>query len=582
MKNIVFTLFLYGTILPLCAQIQNVYTTGAVWKDVEGKPIEAHGGGILQVGNTYYWYGENHSLGVGNKTGISCYSSTDLFNWRNEGVVLPKQVLPEMFRDSGVCERPKVLYNKKTRKYVMWMHLDGRNYTMASAGVAVADKPNGKFKFLGYKRPIQYDYGYKLARGPEYDPNEKLYGNTFRDMNLFQDKDGKAYVLYAAEDNATMYCVRLNESYTDIEQPAIKGKTWERILPEANREAPAPFVYKGKYYLITSGLTGWAPNAAEYAIADNMLGPWKRMGNPCVGLGAATTFNSQSTFVIPAPGLPEGSFIFMADRWDSNELEKSRLIWLPFVIQADGSFILNCLDHWNMQLFDMRNGDEISKPQAKLAFRSDSMVKTIEWTKVEGAALYKVLKNGKVIGETSGTSLVLPQEISGKSFNYTVTAINLMNETSLPSNSVQVDWKYNAPVYLSDIEADSWKQGFGSLMKDLAINQSLININGSVYQKGLGTHAYSEVVYTICGNYSRFTAMVGVDHYPSFTDVSSMQFEVYGDGKLLFQSKLMKVTTTAEKIDISVKGINELKLVVTDGGDGNHYDHADWAIPLLK
>jgi len=59
-----------------------------------------------------------------------------------------------------------------------------------------------------------------------------------------------------------------------VETPSVEGKTWARILVKQSREAPAPFRYKGHYYLITSGTSGWAPNAATYAVAANILGPY--------------------------------------------------------------------------------------------------------------------------------------------------------------------------------------------------------------------------------------------------------------------------------------------------------------------
>ena len=89
--------------------------SGKSWYDTDGRPIEAHGGGMLLVNKVYYWYGENHALGQGNKTGISCYSSENLLEWKNLGIVFPKDSLPQQFRDSGVCERPKVLYNPRQR-----------------------------------------------------------------------------------------------------------------------------------------------------------------------------------------------------------------------------------------------------------------------------------------------------------------------------------------------------------------------------------------------------------------------------------------------------------------------------------
>ena len=316
---------------------------GQAWLDTDGKPIQAHGGGILQSNGNYYWYGEDKTLGNLNKTGISCYSSRDLYTWRHEGVVLPKAAMPEEFRDSGVVERPKVLYNAATRKFVMWMHLDDRLYAVASAGIAVADSPAGPFQFVRKLRPIRYDFGY-----PTVDRTHQAeMGSTFRDMNLFLDEDGRAYVFYAAEGNLTMYVARLNAGFTDIESPPVKGANWERILVEQSREAPAPFKYRGKYYLITSGTSGWNPNPASYAVADHIFGPWTVKGNPCEGEHAATTFDSQSTFVLPAPGKGSGAFIYMGDRWIRNNLADSRYVWLPFRVREDGSFALTWRDEWN-------------------------------------------------------------------------------------------------------------------------------------------------------------------------------------------------------------------------------------------
>jgi hypothetical protein len=83
-----------------------------------------------------------------------------------------------------------------------------------------------------------------------------------------------------------------------------------------------------KYYLITSSCTGWSPNAATYAVADRPMGPFREIGNPCQGPGAETTFNAQSTFVLPSKDEPN-SYIFMADRWNKLNLPKSDYLWLP-------------------------------------------------------------------------------------------------------------------------------------------------------------------------------------------------------------------------------------------------------------
>ncbi len=322
-------------------------TPGEVWPDTEGKPIQAHGGGILLYKGVYYWYGEDKTLGNGNKTGVAVYSSKDLYNWKREGLALKKEDVPEDFRDRGVCERPKVLYNQRTKKFVMWMHFDARNYAVASAGIAVADTPAGPFRYLRYLRPIKYDFGY-----PEKDrTNQRELGGTYRDMNLFLDDDGRAYAFYASEDNWTMYVVRLNEEFTGPEEPAVPGKTWARIFVKDMREAPAPFKHNGKYFLITSGCTGWKPNRASYAVAASLLGPWEVKGDPSVGSEAETTFLSQSTYVLPVPK-KKGAFIFMADRWKEKQLEDSRYVWLPFRMGSDDRIELKWRDRWDLSIFD--------------------------------------------------------------------------------------------------------------------------------------------------------------------------------------------------------------------------------------
>jgi hypothetical protein len=328
------------------ASKSNRFVPGEVWLDTSGKPIQAHSAGIMVRGNTYYWYGEDRTL---RQTSVSCYSSADLYTWKHEGVAFAQEAFPADIRSISFIERPKVIFNAKTGKYVMWMHLEQRGYHFAQAGIAVSDQPAGPFTFLHHMRPVQFDFGYK-----DNDPDrQKELGGTYRDMNLFVDDDGKAYAFYASEGNGTMYVVRLNDEYTDPETPMVQDKTWARILVGKMREAPAPFKFQNRYYLITSGCTGWNPNAADYTVADNILGPWQSKGNPCAGPEAQLTFRSQSTCVLPVSG-KQGCFIFMADRWMPRRLSDSRYIWLPFTIGPEGTFTINWLDEWDLSYFDKR------------------------------------------------------------------------------------------------------------------------------------------------------------------------------------------------------------------------------------
>jgi hypothetical protein len=306
------------------------FSPGETWLDTSNQTIHAHGGGILLHSNVYYWYGEDRTpRGSG---AVSCYSSTNLYEWKREGVALSRFDLPRVDGQRAFVERPKVIYNPRTKKFVLWMHLEQGGYSYARAGIATSDAPAGPFKFLKAIRPVANTNDFTAL---EPDPaDEKVLGSMFRDMNVFVDDDGRAYVFYAGEDNWTMYVARLDDEFTGPELPAVENKTWAKILVRAHREGPAPFKHNGKYYLITSACTGWAPNAADCAVADNILGPYKSLGNPCVGENADLTFETQSTFVLPVAGRP-GKFIFIADEWHPQNLADSRLVWLPIDIKGE-------------------------------------------------------------------------------------------------------------------------------------------------------------------------------------------------------------------------------------------------------
>ncbi|KAK4262409.1 hypothetical protein QN277_027973 [Acacia crassicarpa] len=297
------------------------YHPGRIWLDTDGNPIQAHGGGILfdKISRTYYWYGEykdgptyqspQNGITRVDIIGVGCYSSKDLWTWKNEGIVLAAQETNEThdLHKSNVLERPKVIYNEKTGKYVMWMHIDDANYTKAAVGVAISDTPDGPFDYLGCQRP---------------------HGCESRDMTIFKDDDGVAYLIYSSEDNSELHIGPLTEDYLNV------TSVMRRIFVGQRREAPALFKHRGTYYMITSGCTGWAPNEALAHAAESILGPWETLGNPCIGgnkVFQQTTFFSQSTFIFPLPGLP-GSFIFMADRWNSADLRDSRYVWLPLIV----------------------------------------------------------------------------------------------------------------------------------------------------------------------------------------------------------------------------------------------------------
>ena len=341
---------------PVSGQAESI-EPGEIWLDTSGVHINAHGGGVLYHNGTYHWYGEHKAGGPGgNKAhaGVRVYRSDDLVVWEDAGVAFAVSDDPQSEIVAGcVIERPKVIFNETTGKFVMWFHLElkGHGYNAARTGCAVSDSSTGPFVYLGSVRPNagRFPIGIsdelknrvlngrwgephagetKAEKADEFFARDFCGGQMARDMTLFLDDDGTAYHVFASEENYTLHFAELDETFT-----RHTGK-YTRAFVGGHREAPAIFRRDGRYHLITSGCTGWAPNAAEHAVADSIWGPWTVTGNPCVGENAELTFGGQSTFVLPVEGA-EDSFIFMADRWRPQNAIDGRYVWLPMDFEND-------------------------------------------------------------------------------------------------------------------------------------------------------------------------------------------------------------------------------------------------------
>ena len=267
------------------------FNPGQLWLDNNGVHINAHGGGILHFDDTYFWYGEHKIEGEkGNRAqvGIHVYSYGILYNVKDEGIALSVDIEGSGTDNEKGCiiERPKVIYNEKTGKFVMWFHLElkGQAYDAARSGVAVADNPTGPYTFIRsvrpnkaswpvnvrafHKRPVADSVKDKYCGGkgclPAHVDSMNILGRDFskgqmaRDMNLFVDDDGIAYHLYSSEENSTLHIAELSEDYL-----THTGK-YARAFPDRYMEAPSIFkTSKGKYFFIGSDCTGWNPNAAR-------------------------------------------------------------------------------------------------------------------------------------------------------------------------------------------------------------------------------------------------------------------------------------------------------------------------------
>ena len=307
------------------------------WKDTDGNFIYSQGGGVLQVGDTFYWYGVKYNGAVtyaANPTkknddtgfaGVTCYSSKDLVNWKFEGIVLkPSEA------GGGWFGRIGVVYNAKSKKYVLAGQ--GASPSMEFGEYfATSDSPTGPFKFARVQ--------------PESEMTFFVNNNT-GDQTLFQDDDGKAYVIASnVKGRTNLYVAPLRES----DFLAIDGSKTVNIHKSrvGGREGNAMFKYNGVYYFCSSDLHGWNTSQTYCMSAKNILGPYSE---EFVLEGTQHDFShvTQTGFFIQVKGT-KGSFVVNAgDRWSDfagNGLGYNQ--WLPISFET-GKPVFHSLSQWNI------------------------------------------------------------------------------------------------------------------------------------------------------------------------------------------------------------------------------------------
>ncbi len=277
---------------------------GQVWLDTKGERIQAHGGSVIYVDGVYYWYGENKEFTDPEKNiwhwGVRCYSSTDLYNWEDCGLIIPPntQDANSSLHPSACMDRPHIIYNEKNKKYVCWLKIMNKDGTQSET-VLTADRILGPYTIVKEGiRPCGFSAG---------------------DFDLAVAPDGKAYYYFERVHCETI-CADLTDDYTDVTGyysthfPHHEG-------PPHVREATAHFYRNHKHYLVTSGTTGYLPNPSQVAIADTWHGPYTVLGDPHPGDESRTSYHSQISSVFKVQGKKD-LYIACADRWLPNEMHR--------------------------------------------------------------------------------------------------------------------------------------------------------------------------------------------------------------------------------------------------------------------
>ena len=274
----------------------DAFYPGKIWLDTNGNRIQAHGGSVMYIDGTYYWYGENKEKTTGDTDvwtwGVRCYTSKDLYNWEDKGLIIqPDLDHPESsLHPSALLDRPHIIYNETTGKYVCWMKIMQKDGTQTET-VMTADQILGPYEMVREGlRPLNMSAG---------------------DFDLVVAPDGKGYYYFERVHSETI-CADLTADYTDV--TGYYSTHFPRVAPPYVREATAHFYRNGKHYLLTSGTTGYMPNPSEIAVADTWHGPFTVLGNPHRNDPTNTSFHSQVSSVFKVPGKKD-LYIACADRW---------------------------------------------------------------------------------------------------------------------------------------------------------------------------------------------------------------------------------------------------------------------------
>jgi hypothetical protein len=349
--------------------------------DIDGKPIHAHGGGFLaphQGGanhKRWWWYGET-SKGNVKGAGVNAYSSSDLLHWKLEGLMINQKTLVDKLRQLKsssafdvirnnqsavvIVERPKVIYCPKTKKYVMWFHLDHKqakkpHYHWRLVAVATSDHPNG---------PFHLHHAFHPSGLPSLDIN--LYQLPADDSN--GNKANEAFLVRAI-DNKYIGASKLRDDFLDVESTDVN------ILTAGRRDAPVLFRSNGVNRLLVTETDGWTPTALHLLNGTGPKGGLASLSaskaanrkNGVINGKVATfseaksptppnvksSYDSQVTAIIQhCDGLGRPYYIYVGDRWNAGPgkkgIEHAGYVWLPLSTPNGKSPSLQWRSAWDL------------------------------------------------------------------------------------------------------------------------------------------------------------------------------------------------------------------------------------------
>jgi len=300
--------------------------SGVPLLDTSGNLVNAHGVGFIKVGSIYYMVGEQRS-GANDTysgapinaedsfTGVSMYSTTDFVNWTFVGTVV-KPILGTIVAPPYYGERPKILYNSSTSKYIIYIKM--LNYTGS---------------------PPNYDGRYAVLTssnisGPYTFVKDLGLGGA-NDFEVFQDTDGSQYL---ARDGGWLY------------KFSADGLSVQQVNSTSIQTGEGTSLYKAgnTYFWQSSQGSYWYSNDNSYSTATSLNGPWTAHGFFCPS--GTKTWQSQDTAVVTVAGSSGTTYIYIGDRWVNGDLPASTLVVQPLTVSGSTESISTYYPAWNLDV----------------------------------------------------------------------------------------------------------------------------------------------------------------------------------------------------------------------------------------
>lgn len=168
---------------------------------------------------------------------------------------------------------------------------------------------------------------------------------------------------------------------------------------------------------------------------------------------------------------------------------------------------------------------------------------------------------------------------AGTTYYYRLIAVNAAG--SSPASSTASAATMSAYAVVTPLSSLNWVSattGWGTVQKNASVGGNTLTLHGVTYASGIGTHASSTIVYSLAGAYTTFQSDIGIDDEEIGKGSGSVDFQVIGDGNVLFNSGVLTSASPTVHIAISVAGVQTLTLVANNGVAGSiDFDHSDWA-----